>query len=113
MDDAAFRIGPPSYGYVYMTTTATWHGYPLYQCRRGRDAEPGVLFLLYTGTRWEAGQFAWPIPGSAAEVAERMQSAFRGPVGEDIRAPGPHLWECFHSRTGTWWPATSFRTTQL
>ena len=42
-----------------------------------------------------------------------MQPAFRGHVGEDIRAPGLHMWECFDSRTGAWWPPSSFRTTQL
>ena len=26
LDGAAFMIGPASYGYEYMTTTATWHG---------------------------------------------------------------------------------------
>ena len=113
LDGDAFMIGAESYGYMYMATTATWHGYPMYQCHRGRDSKPGVLFLMFTGARWEAGHVAEPAPNSATEVAQRMQPAFRGPVGEDIRAAGRHLWECFDERRGTWWQPSSFRTTAL
>lgn len=115
LDDFTFRIGPESHGYDYRATTASWNGFPMYQCRRGRDSEPGLLFLLFTGTRWEAGQVARgpPAATSAAEVFDRMQPAFRGPVGEDIRVPGWHFWECYDPRRGEWWPASSFSTTAL
>ena len=114
LDGLAFRVGPESHGYDYAATTVTWNGYPMYQCRRGRDSEPGLLFLLFTGARWEAGQVAsGPAAASAAEVAQRMQPAFRGPIGVDVRVPGQHFWECYDSRRGAWWPPSSFRTTAL
>ncbi|CAK0828451.1 unnamed protein product, partial [Prorocentrum cordatum] len=99
-----------------MATIAAWHGCPMHQRQRGRDSEPpGLLFLAFTGARREAAQLARgpQAPASAAEVAQWMQPAFRGPVGEDIRAPGRHQWECFGSRGGARGPPASFRTTAL
>ncbi len=88
-------------------------GYPIYMCARGRDDEPGTLYLYLDAGTWTAVQVIGTVV-SAADIVGRGLPALRAATAdEDVREPGRHLWACHDNRTSTWWPPSLFITKTL
>jgi hypothetical protein len=114
--EVRFRVGPAKYGYDYQRAPSlTLGGCPVYKCARGRDHDARPLYIYFDGpsSAWHAVSVAGLVT-SAQDLLARGTPAFRcAVVGDDVRQPGPHFWECYDDRRGAWWPASSFSTTLL
>ena len=109
----SFQIGPDHYGYVYEMTRMQVDGKPVYKCQRGRDNDPGHLFLYYDAELriWQALQMRND-PTSSVELVQWGTPAFKSvDPGDDIRVPGKHNWQAYDATTHRWWEASAFRTT--
>ena len=109
-----FRIGPEHHGYNYKEYPGiTVNGSPVYQCVRGRDDDPNLLYLHYsqqTGS-WLAVSVATAAPSDQDILGGAP--AFRAEQGVDVRQPGTHRWCCYNDSRGEWWPSSPFDTTAL
>ena len=111
-----FRIGPRHYAYVYTATSLTVNGKPAYRCTRGRDEQPGKLYLVYQthpGPHWQAVQVAGTPPTTGDAILRRGSPAFRSAFGADVRQQGSHTWQCWNDQDNSWWPGSDFHTQPL
>ena len=91
----------------------THNEHAVYQCTRGRDIEPGLLYMIYEDGSWRARQINTPV-ATAAHVQGAGYVAFRAATaGDDVIADGQHMWECYNNDSGTFWPPSRFMTTGL
>ena len=112
-----FRIGPDHYGYDYQPLVGVQlGGFPVYRCVRGKDDDPARLLHLYFDVEtslWHAVSVGRTVT-CGYDVLESGAPAFRAVVPhEDVRRPGAHQWQCYDAGQQIWWPASSFRTTEL
>ena len=112
-----FRIGPDHYGYDYQLLVGVQlGGFPVYRCERGKDddhARPLHLYFDVETSLWHAVSLGRAVT-CGHDVLESGAPAFRAMVPhEDVRLPGAHQWQCYDARHQSWWPASSFRTTEL
>ena len=116
VDVRKFRVGPDTYSYDYTLVPGISHGgRPTYRCARGRDNEPGTLWMYFDVALevWTAVIVVGHVD-TATDIVNGGALALRAAVaGDDVRQPGMHQWACYDSRRSTWWPASAFRTTSL
>ena len=109
-----FRIGPEHHGYNYKEYPGiTVNGSPVYQCEKGRDGDPNLLYLHYsqqTGS-WLAVSVAAAAPSEQDILAGAP--AFRAQQDVDVREPGFHNWCCYNNAASDWYSASPFLTTAL
>ena len=110
----SFRIGPEKHGYIYQVYLGvTVNDRPVYQCAKGRDADPRRLYL-----HWREQEGSWhavSVANSAPSAQDILAGApaFRAEHGVDVREPGTHRWCCYNDTRGEWWPSSPFDTTAL
>ena len=109
-----FRIGPEHYGYNYKEYPGTTvNGSPVYQCEKGRDGDPKLLYLHYSQLEgsWLAVSVATATPSDQDILGGAP--AFRAQPGVDVREPGKHQWCCYDNASSSWWSPSPFVTTAL
>ena len=113
-DPTVIRVGPPHHAYEYTLTTVVSNGFPVYQCRRGRDENADTRLYLYKiGGIWIAGDCSRPLPTTEAELRQRVSPQFRSEADVDVRVEGWHKWQAWNPTNGSWWPGSDFKTTVL
>ena len=105
-----FQIGPDKYAYVYEETQGQCCGKPVYQCTRGRDWDPGYLYLVWNPPRWEARQVVGTPCKHFQAVLLPSTRAFRATENDDVRTAGFHIWQCWDKRSQTWGQEFPFLT---